>query len=327
MDARNRAAEIAELRRRSPRALGLYVSFRARGLLDHWQKRSRAQRDAESVFAPTQDFYPVRAVTLLEVTARAWTAQFVDSGPPYVERALDIAKSLKFDLELVKAIEGRAITLGDVIAHSASLNSFNQLVAHFDVLLGKRFLSLLEKAFDKWDARILGKEPTPIVSDIESLCRNLARLFEARHILVHEIPKGRVLRAEEVEPLLQSTFEFAHAAEEVLAEALWGEVPLTGVEQRTKAWADFQKVEKEMNSLLQLLKDQNKADAVRLVLLEKSQCAWLPFARAQADLRADEARGGTLAGLLATREMDALTTDRTKQLRAYLKEEDEGETI
>jgi hypothetical protein len=89
----------------------------------------------------TPDFFVIRTVTFLEVLARAWIAQLVDYGPPYVENAIPLAKNhLKFDFELVRAIQGRTITLGDIVAHSVPVNSFPQLIGHFGTLIGQPFV-------------------------------------------------------------------------------------------------------------------------------------------------------------------------------------------
>jgi hypothetical protein len=54
------------------------------------------------------------------VRGRAWIAQLIDHGTPYIENVPKLKPDFKFDLGLVRAIHGRTITLGDMVAHGLS---------------------------------------------------------------------------------------------------------------------------------------------------------------------------------------------------------------
>jgi hypothetical protein len=95
MANRDRVAEILEIKRRGQRRA--VVHYDLRNLTERWNEFP--QKNLE-----TAAFFPIRAVTLMEVFTRAWIATFVDFGKPYVERAIAFAKNVKLDYELIQAL-------------------------------------------------------------------------------------------------------------------------------------------------------------------------------------------------------------------------------
>jgi hypothetical protein len=125
---------------------------------------------------------------LLEVFTRGNIAELIDHGAEYANRAIELSKNLKMDFALVQGVQGRAITLGDIVAHSVSINSFGQMLGHFETLLDKKPLrTLLAGAVDRWTVEIKKEPPVPIIADFDALAHSLTRLFEVRHIVCHEI--------------------------------------------------------------------------------------------------------------------------------------------
>src|ERR1035438_1517745 len=96
---------IVEKKRRGPKAArDFHREFH--NLQKLWQRMRATNSDVD-------DFFLIRAVTLLEVFSRDCLAQLIDNGSPYAERAVDLKMDLKIDLEFVQAIQGRVITMGD----------------------------------------------------------------------------------------------------------------------------------------------------------------------------------------------------------------------
>ena len=227
---------------------------------------------------------------------RAWIATFVDFGKPYVERAIALAKNLKLDYELVREIQGRTITLGDIIAHSLSLNTFRQIAAAFETLIEEPLVPRLAKAVDRWEVKTTGKPPVPIISDAGAMSAALDRLFRVRHILVHEYPKHLVYALEDLPTILEAAADFAFALYEAGTEILYGQVPLTNVEMKEAADAEWQGFEEELNAVLVQISAREDDEGRKL--LEESQSRWVSYREAQCAFRADSTRGGTMAGLL-----------------------------
>jgi len=206
MSTRDRTGEILEVKERNPQS-HRFGSYSLESLKSQWTKTGKSE-------GSTPDFYVIRAVTLLEVFTRGNIAELIDHGTEYANRAIQLSKDLKMDFALVQGIQGRAITLGDIVAHSVSVNSFGQMLGHFETLLDKKPLrTLLVGAVDRWAAEVLQKPSTPIISDFDVLARSLTRLFEVRHIVCHETPRKPVYSAGDVDGFLNGAIQFTKALE------------------------------------------------------------------------------------------------------------------
>ena len=124
-------------------------------------------------------------------------------------RATALVKDFRIDFELVHSIQGRTITLGDIAGHAVPVNAFGQIVDHFTALLDLDLSDRIAKAVDRWETEMLGKPPAPIIPDYKIMATHLARLFEVRHILCHELPREPVYGREEVSIFLSHAEEFA----------------------------------------------------------------------------------------------------------------------
>ena len=203
MPGRDQTAEILEIKQRNAKFYG-FRSGEMKSLLSRWL--ATAQNNDS-----TPDFYLIRAVTILEVSARQELALLIDHGKAYTDRAVELSKNFKMDFATVRDIQGRAITLGDIVAHSVPVNSFGKVLSHFEILLGKPLRPLLANAVDRWRIEIEGQPSAPIIGDFDTLACCLSRLFDIRHILCHELPEKPVYSVEEVTEFLGRALEFMKA--------------------------------------------------------------------------------------------------------------------
>ncbi len=329
MSTRDRTGEILEVKERNP-LRHRFGSFSLESLKSQWTRTGKSE-------GSTPDFYVIRAVTLLEVFTRANIAGLIDHGTEYANRAIELSKNLKMDFALVQGIQGRAITLGDIVAHNVSVTSFGQMLGHFETLLDKKPLRpVLAGAVDRWAVTIDKKPSEPIISNFDVLARTLTRLFEVRHILCHETPKKPVYAVGEVEDFLNEAIRFAKALEEVLTFQMFGLTPLTQTEMNVAAGDNLRKKEEELNQLLAEIRAQVKvtddallplaaesADVSWLHCLDDAEEKWLSYRDAQCDFETYLNRGGTIRPTLWAGEATRLTELRIAELRSWMRRESE----
>lgn len=327
MSTRDRTGEIKEVKARNP-LRHRFGSYSLESLKSQWTKTGTSE-------GSTPDFYVIRAVTLLEVFTRGNIAELIDHGAEYANRAIELSKNLKMDFALVQGIQGRAITLGDIVAHNVSANSFGQMLGHFETLLDKKPIRpLLASAVDRWATEIKKKPSAPIIGDFDVLARSLTRLFEVRNILCHEIPKKPVYAASEIEGFLDEATRFTKALEEVLSFEMFGLTPLTQTEMNIAAGKNLRKKEEELNQLLGEIRTKVKvtddarsrsaapsADAGWMHSLDDAQEKWLSFRNAQCDFDTYLNQGGTIRPTLWAGEASRLTDIRIAELRSWLRRE------
>jgi uncharacterized protein YecT (DUF1311 family) len=328
MNSRDRTQEILDVKQRDARWIRV-GSYALENLQREWLKNRKSE-------ACVPDFYVIRAVTLLEVFTRGNLADLIDHGKPFTDRAIDFSKHVKIDFALVRDIQGRMITLGDILALSAPVNSFGQIVSHFETLLGKPLRPLLESAVDRWNTEVMKTSTGPIISDFDALARCVTRLFEVRHILCHEAPRKSVYKGSEVDEFLDKAIRLAKALHEVLTFERFGRVPLTQTEMNIAANEDLKKAEDEMNRLFATIEARVKdvgskhaslrdsgADDSWLRHLTDVQEKWLSYRRAHCEFQTYLNRGGTIRPLLWAREANRLTELRIADLESWLKQDSE----
>jgi len=153
------------------------------------------------------------------------------------------------------------------------------------------------------------------------MARNLSRLFQVRHILVHEIPAEQPYKSDEIEGFFTACGEFLSAVDQIVATELRGHYPLTQTDMNQQAFSAQEEAEAVTNKLLQEIRELPNID---LSCLEASQIAWLEFAKLEAILRASPVEGGSLYSLIYSSTLEELIEARTAQLKPWL-EREEGE--
>jgi uncharacterized protein YecT (DUF1311 family) len=267
----------------------------------------------------TADFFPIRLVTLLEVFAREWIRRVVDRGSPYIERAETLTRSTKLDFVFSMALQGRRVTIGDLVAHAVSINDIGQMLKIFDLLLEDQFTKRLPLISDRWEVEVERVKAKPIIQNFDRTMKDLSRLFEIRHILVHELPVTKPYDSEEIDNFITASEEFVAAAEEILTFELEGAVPLTQMDMNQAAAADLEGEAANLAAILQKVRLGN----INSGLLDAAQAAWQTFAECEARLHAHVVSGGSMEPMVYAATKSELVRLRSEQLRWWLERQDD----
>jgi uncharacterized protein YecT (DUF1311 family) len=321
VSTRDRAERILEVKQRNMRGHG-FLSYTLKTLQWHWSKsKGHAER--------TPDFYVIRAVTIIEVFARRNIASLIDHSEENTQRAVELSKHFKMDFDLVRHIQGRAITLGDIVGHSVPVNSYGQIIGHFETVLGKQLRPLLTQAIDRFAVEREGAPNEPIIRDYDKLSQRLTELFELRHILCHELPLRPVYAEEAIDEFLDHAIQFTKAFEEVLTFEQFGLVPLTQTDMNIQARDNLLKAEEQMSVILEQLRSHvtkndhaadlplpGKWEGTWVSCLDDAQANWLSYRNAQCEFETYLNRGGTIRSMIWGKTAEKLTKDRITELQA-----------
>jgi uncharacterized protein YecT (DUF1311 family) len=316
--------EIIEIKKRSLRNSGM-LSYKLFNLAARWHKSTQDDNS-------TPDFYVIRAVTILEVSARQEMSSLIDHKKQFTDRAIDLSKNIKLDFSIAKNIQGRAITLGDIVAHSVSINSFSQIIEHFGTLLGKPLCPLLMSVVDRWPTEIEEEPSEPIISDYDGLDKRLNRLFQIRHILCHEIPEKPVYSVEEVTGFLDDAYSFSKALESALRFEKYGLTPLTQSGMNIAAEEKLKNTQADLDCLMSKIRaylancDSEHADFMPseinlLPCINEAQDKWAAYRKANSDFMASIYSGGSIMPLVWADTAAEMTTSRIKELQAWFDRE------
>jgi uncharacterized protein YecT (DUF1311 family) len=311
---KNRVQQILEWRTRRGRTPADYrVLFELEDLRRSWDKSRETQSDT------LQDFFPVRLVTLVEVFVREWLRKIVDAGDPYLQRAESLTRNVKLDFAFLAALQGRHITVGDLVAHAISLSDLPQLLRAFDTLLNDQFTKQISIVHDRYGVEVEGGEPAPIVKDVAATFQAVSRLFQVRHILVHELPSHKPYTSGELNEFFDAVTELLTAADEILAFKLQGPIPLTQVGMNIAAGDKLVAVEESLRRTLDEVRSNADVDPK---LLDASQAAWEKFVQSECSLHANLVAGGSMEPMVYAGRKNDLTKERIAQLNWWLEREE-----
>lgn len=261
------------------------------------------------------ELVPARIVTILEVFVRDWIERLIDYGSPYVERAATLKLDLKFDWTLTNSVRGGVVTLGQLVAHTISTSRLETIKAAIDALISDDLFVRVSQTTNRWEVEVMGAPSNPIIGDMNALKRDLFKLFETRHILVHELPKKPTISAGDVDVFLQSTKLFIEATDEFLSELLFGKYPLT---QRAMNVAAAEGNEAALEQLSEVRSEIENEYGAWGSDLSTVQEKWNQFRDADAEWQSREAEGGSMQPMLYSMASEAHAKARTKELRNWL---------
>lgn len=328
---RDLTAEILEVKKRSSEGHG-FISFEVKRLIRDWLETNQ-----ESGCVP--DFYIIRAVTLLEVFTRRQLTELIGHSDDHTQRAVALSKHFKMDFTIVHKIQGHAITLGDLIAYSVPVNSFTDIISHFETVLGKKLSPLLAGSVDRWLAKSQGKAE-PIIKDYDAMAASLSTLFEIRHIICHELPTEPVYLKGDISRYLQNALEFSESFEEILTTEKYGNIPLTQSEMNADAYERLTRKEEQLKQVVDRIRrgvakgdsgfiatDGQAPAETFLNRFDAAQEKWLAYREGHSEFIAHLNQGGSIWPLIFANEKERLTDARIVDLESWMNEQSKMLTI
>jgi hypothetical protein len=259
---------------------------------------------------------PIRIVTLIEVLCRYSLEILIDrESSPYAERAARLKIDLKFDFDMVQGLQGRLITLGQLIAHAVPLSNVGNIATAFSTLLDTDLFQLLATTRTRLSIEH-DPDGAPIIDDIDVLRKRLARLFEVRHILTHEFPSDPPHRPSELDEFLDAAEKFMNALDEALTQLLFGQYPISQQAMNRDAHNKSEAASAELEALCDEI-----AGKWRSPIINKVQRSWKVFQQREAHRRAEGWTGGTAYPAIFHSAAEAIARDRISQLREWIEDE------
>lgn len=306
--ARDRVAEISAIRSRK----GKYGSkYRAEETISSLHRKMIQEQSPVEL-----EYVPIRLVTALEVFVRECVADLIDSGEPYTSKISHIARNFKFDFELTRSIVDKKVSFGELISHVISVNSISDIDSLISGLTDRNLIDLLEGVADRWSVEVLGESPHPIIDDVAAAKSTLQRLFEVRHVLVHELPEQPPCSDAVIRDFVISTSAFTVALREVVDTLIHGQYALTQLEMNEEAKVAAEDADRLLASRIQMI-DPDGSDT----RFQAAQKGWMVFRENEATfisrMDLDHVERGSIAPLIYWSSWEKLTIDRIDWLKSH----------
>ena len=315
---RDLIAEIEEIRRRQhPLSHPVAIPFRMIMI-------ARAFRSSPALDSEFLRYVPIATIACVEGFFRSAVKELIDAGGQFAKNARHLSqiRDLRADFDILDAVHGRRISIGELFAHLASFNRLSQIEAIMSTIIGSSFLELLKSVHDRWDVEVKGKPQKPIITEPEVVLKHMDEMFRLRHIYAHEVIARDELDRATVGEALESSVSFLNAAAEVVGELLHPNAPLTQADMNQQSARDLAVLDGKIEAVLEELSSLVEDD--RRELLYAGQAAWLEFRRRQAEYAASIYRGGTIYPVIYGGAERSLGEERLESLKKLLEQEREN---
>jgi hypothetical protein len=258
-------------------------------------------------------YFPVALIACVEGYFRIAIKDLIDSGEPFLTNAEKPASSIKLDFTVLRAVHGKAITVGELVAHGVSLSRLEHIENVLSNLLGFGFLQTLRSTTDRWAHEVRGEPPKPILSNPDEVFANVARTFELRHIICHEIASAYEIDTDEVGRCFESCVSFLRSADELLSETLHPGAPLTQTDMNIAAGESL--AEKKATLATAVAELRSRLQPQELVAFDESQSSWQSYCDAWSDFVAGErTSSGTIWPLIYAGAAESVVVKRIEEL-------------
>jgi uncharacterized protein YecT (DUF1311 family) len=303
------------------------LSIRLRNELNpRWGAALTELRALEHALEKAQEFpremvryFPIAMVATIEAYFRSAVKELIDLGPPFSERAVgfDKARDLLPDFRTVLAIQGKTITVGDLVGHLLPVKSLEDIDRNMTTIMGESFLDKLKSTQDRWAIEIEGAVPKPIIDNPSEVYQGVKQMFRLRHIYCHEVAPFETVDIGLIMNCFVNSSLFLKAADQLIWNLVAPGAPLDQSAMNAQAFQDFKKADKELEELCAnialYLNDEEKKE------FEATQDAWTSFRELGASSYASRwGRRGSIWPTLNSSEAHHLTRSRIEELKREL---------
>lgn len=307
---RNIIQEIADVRQR--RRFGSAISelpLRLFALENALKKHDKSESELTR-------YFPVALIACVEGYFRMAIKDLIDAGEPYLTNAEKPASSLKLDFSVLRAVHGKTITVGELVAHGVPLSRLEHIEGALSSLLGTGFLQALRTTTDRWAHEVRGEPITPILSNPDEVFADVTRTFELRHIICHEIASAYEIKSEEVAQCFESCVAFLRAADEFISETIRPGAPLTQTDMNIAAGESLRERQGRLAEAIAGLR--LRLDAAKLAAFDESQAKWQLYCDAWANFIAGErANSGTIWPVIYAGAAESVVERRLEEVIGY----------
>jgi len=313
MAKRNYTQEILDIQVRTgenPSYLNAFL-----GILEVRDIIENAENMPEAIFR----YCPIGLVACMEAYFRALVKELIDSGQPFQERSARLER-VNFNFETVLAIQGRTITLGDLISHLIPINNRKDINNCMSVLLDSDFLNEIKNVREYWpwkQKKIASTEP--IIGDPASIFQNIDKTFELRHIVCHEFSHQVQISKEDAVKYTDSIELFLNATNFMTMKLLFRNVPDTQLERNIYFGTRYQKANEKLMEILAQAKEA--FNDKRLEEFMQLQALWESYRDKDAEFVSSYYEGGTILPQIHAQRLEHLTHQRIIELKELIESE------
>jgi len=265
-------------------------------------------------------YIPIATVACFEAFFRSVYRELVDFGKPFSDNAVKFnqSKNVKFDFEIVNAIQTKILTVGDFISHILPCNNLDDINSNMSTLAGIDFLENLKNNNAFIEEMYSGDNSKQFIDNSEQIIIDIKRIFELRHIFCHEFATNFKIDKNEISSCFYSAKIFLNHVDNFVYNLLYPNAPISQWDMNEEASGNFDVVDKKLNELIELIKVASKQyypyEPIDDKKFDKLINEWKKYRKVKALYDASYVEGGSMYPLIYLSSMTTTTEEKIESL-------------
>jgi uncharacterized protein YecT (DUF1311 family) len=265
-------------------------------------------------------YIPIATVACFEAFFRSVYKELIDFGKPFSDNVVKFnqSKNVKFDFDIVNAIQTKTVTAGEFVSHILPCNNYDDINSNLSTLAGIDFTKEI-KTFKKdsiFDQ--VNENSEQFIENSNQIILDIKRTFELRHIFCHEFATNLKIDKTEILRCFISSKIFLNQTNNFIWDLLYPNTPETQTDMNIKASEDFEEVDNELSKLLEKIKQASKEEIYFILdntALDEIILEWKKYREAKAKFDSSMFTGGTMYPLIYSSSLTITTKEKIESLK------------
>lgn len=245
------------------------------------------------------EYVPIKIVASFEEYFRGKYKEIIDNAEYRKHlKEVEVLKNLKFNFNILGAFQDNEITLGDYLSYLIPCSKFEDINGTLSKLLGFNFIEKIRTR----------------INIAPKLFDSINEIFRLRHIFCHEVQQTEIIDFKKAIDLIHDASTFLSVADSIIGDALYPPPPQTTVEMLVEAERMLEESEKELESLIEIIKSKDQEGDISNVNFDYLD-VWKQYREARAKSYASMVEGGTLYPIFYTLNLETTTKAFIKELK------------
>ncbi len=314
---RNLINEITEIRSRSEFNSRLDYSSRLNDIEYAFNESLNYNGDFDKELVK---YIPIATVACFEAFFRSVYKELIDFGKPFSDNAIKFnqSKNVKFDFEIINAIQTKTVTVGEFISHILPCNNFEDINTNLSTIANIDFTEQIKKFKRESIFDHVNDNSKRFIENSDQIISDIKRTFELRHIFCHEFATNLRIDKSEILRCFNNAKVFLDQTNDFIWDLIYPNAPETQTEMNIQASNEFEKIENDLSDLISTIKEVKKENSdfdLNVELFDKTMEQWKVYRELKAELDASVVEGGTMYPLLYASSMTTTTKEKIESLK------------
>jgi hypothetical protein len=265
-------------------------------------------------------YIPIATVACFEAFFRSVYKELIDFGKPFSDNVAKFnqAKNIKFDFEIINAIQTKVVTVGEFVSHILPCSNYDDININLSTLADINFTEQIRKFKNENNFDNPNDNSSNFIENNDQIIADIKRTFELRHIFCHEFATNIEIDKDEILRCFMNSKIFLNQTNDFIWDLLYPNAPKTQTDMNIQASETYLSKETELSILIENIKESTKDHAYKTLDNQKFDdviAEWKKYRTAKASFDALSYEGGTMYSLIYSGSLITTTMEKIESLK------------